>query len=84
MARIGCVLLGAGSSVRMGEPKLLRRIGGRTIFEIALAISSRKCNIYAAKFVHVIRTELNDVPLGARIVVDSKSSVAAPARVFTE
>lgn len=37
MARLACVLLGAGSSVRMGEPKLLRRIGGRTIFEVALA-----------------------------------------------
>jgi molybdenum cofactor cytidylyltransferase len=37
LARIACILLGAGSSVRMGEPKLLRRIGGRTIFEIALA-----------------------------------------------
>ncbi len=37
MARLACILLGAGSSVRMGEPKLLTRIGGRTIFEIALA-----------------------------------------------
>jgi molybdenum cofactor cytidylyltransferase len=34
---LACILLAAGRSVRMGQPKLLRRIGDKTIFEIALA-----------------------------------------------
>lgn len=37
MLDLACILLGAGSSVRMGQPKLLKRVGGKTIFEIALA-----------------------------------------------
>jgi molybdenum cofactor cytidylyltransferase len=34
---VACVLLGAGMSSRMGETKLLMRLGARTVFEIALA-----------------------------------------------
>jgi len=34
---VACVLLGAGMSSRMGKPKLLMRVGGKTVFEIALA-----------------------------------------------
>ena len=48
MARIGCILLAAGASSRMGEPKLLKTVrgmtggmtggmaGGKTIFEVTL------------------------------------------------
>jgi molybdenum cofactor cytidylyltransferase len=36
MESVGCVLLGAGHSNRMGRPKLLIRVRGRTIFEISL------------------------------------------------
>jgi molybdenum cofactor cytidylyltransferase len=36
MKTVGCVLLGAGLSRRMGQAKLLRKVGRRTIFEIAL------------------------------------------------
>lgn len=34
---IDCVLLGAGASTRMGEPKLLVSLGEKTVFETALA-----------------------------------------------
>ena len=34
---VDCVLLAAGASVRMGEPKLMLPLGERTIFEVVLA-----------------------------------------------
>jgi molybdenum cofactor cytidylyltransferase len=34
---VGCVLLAAGISVRMGEPKLLAQVRGRTVLEMTLA-----------------------------------------------
>jgi molybdenum cofactor cytidylyltransferase len=36
MASVGCILLAAGTSSRMGEPKLLKVAGGKTIFEVTL------------------------------------------------
>lgn len=36
MASVGCILLAAGTSSRMGEPKLLKMAGGKTIFEVTL------------------------------------------------
>jgi molybdenum cofactor cytidylyltransferase len=37
LALLACILLAAGSSVRMGSPKLLERLGEKTVFETALA-----------------------------------------------
>lgn len=37
MALMACILLAAGSSVRMGNPKLLERLTEKTVFETALA-----------------------------------------------
>ncbi|MFH1313023.1 MAG: nucleotidyltransferase family protein [Candidatus Eisenbacteria bacterium] len=37
MKDVACVLLGAGMSSRMGKPKLLMCVRGKTVFEIALA-----------------------------------------------
>jgi molybdenum cofactor cytidylyltransferase len=36
MTPVGCILLAAGASSRMGEPKLLKMAGGKTIFEVTL------------------------------------------------
>ena len=37
MALVACILLAAGSSQRMGNPKLLESLGEKTVFETALA-----------------------------------------------
>ena len=37
LKRVSCVLLAAVMSTRMGEPKLLAQVKGRTVFEITLA-----------------------------------------------
>jgi molybdenum cofactor cytidylyltransferase len=37
LTRLACILLAAGSSARMGSPKLLERLTDKTVFETALA-----------------------------------------------
>ncbi|MDR5709249.1 MAG: nucleotidyltransferase family protein [Armatimonadota bacterium] len=66
MSGLACVVLAAGSSRRMGQPKLLLRLGGKTLLrravETALGVCGRVAVVVGPE-ADRMRAELQDLPV---------------------
>jgi len=84
---VGIILLAAGASARMGEPKQLLRFQGETLArraaKIALAVSARVVVTLGAR-IEITRNEVEDLPVEIAENVNWKAGMSGSIKVGLE
>ncbi len=84
---VGIILLAAGASARMGEPKQLLRFQGETLArraaKIALAVSTRVVVTLGAR-IEITRIEVEDLPVEIAENVNWKAGMSGSIKVGLE